>query len=88
MKKTWNYDEPVWVNILGWIVGVILVLAIAFGFICFNGWAIMLLWNVTLPVLFSGVSAISFWQAVCIDLLAIFLFGGIGKIIVALLKDD
>jgi hypothetical protein len=56
------------------IIAVILILAIAFGIICFGSWIVMLLWNATLSAIF-GISTISFWQAMGIKLLINFLFG-------------
>jgi hypothetical protein len=43
----------------------------------FFGWIVMLLWNWLMPSLF-GLSAISYWQAFGIVVLAKILFGGIG----------
>ena len=88
MKRTWDYDMPVWANLLGWVIGIIIALGVIFGVLCFESWLIMLLWNATLPVVFSGVAVIGFWQSVCINLLVILLFGGVGKIITALIKKD
>ena len=88
MKQYWDYDAPIWANIVGWLIGIVLVLGVAFGLMCLSGWLIMLVWNATLPAIFAGVSAITFWQAFGLDLLAWLLFGGIGKGILALLKND
>ena len=89
MKRTWyDYDTPLWATILGWVVGIIIVLGTIFGVLCFESWLIMLLWNATLPALFSGVTTIGFWQSVCINLLVILLFGGVGKIITAFISKD
>ena len=88
MKKTWNYDEPLGVKIVGYAIAIILMLGIAFGLMCLSGWLIMLLWNAILPTVFSGVSAITFWQAVGIDALLWLLFGGIGKLILKLWEKD
>jgi hypothetical protein len=38
----------------------------------------MLLWNALLPAIIAGVSAISYWQAAGLMLLARLLFGGFG----------
>ena len=87
--KTFNHrDTSLGATILGWVVGIILVLGIIFGVLCFESWLIMLLWNATLPTVFSGVTAIGFWQSVCINLLVILLFGGVGKIISAFIRKD
>lgn len=89
MKRTWsNYDTPLWDVIVGWVIGIIIALGIIFGVICLESWLIMLLWNVTLPVVFCGVTAIGFWQSICINLLVILLFGGVGKIITAFISKD
>lgn len=87
--KTFNYrDTSLGTIILGWIIAIIIALGIIFGVLCFESWLIMLLWNATLPVVFSGVTAIGFWQSVCINLLTILLFGGIGKIITAFINKN
>jgi hypothetical protein len=88
MKRTWNYDAPLWVTIVGWIIGIILGIAILFGLLCFKGWIVMLLWNATLPSVLSGVTAISFWQSVGISLLVTLLCGGISKVITAFTKEN
>jgi hypothetical protein len=87
MKRIWNYDQPAWINIVGILLAVIIALGFCFGVMCLSGWLIMLLWNATLPAIFSGVSAITFWQAFCLDLLLGFLTGGLGKIILSVIKD-
>ena len=87
-RRFWNYDEPAWINIVSWTVAIILVFGVIFGLLCLESWLIMLLWNATLPVVLSGVTAIGFWQSVCINLLITLLFGGIGKIITAFIKKD
>jgi hypothetical protein len=89
MKRTWsNYDTPLWVTIVSWVFGIIFVLGILFGVLCLESWLVMLLWNATLPAVFSGVTAISFWQSVCINLLASILFGGARRTIAALTSKD
>ena len=89
MKRTWNdYDTPLWVVIVGWIIGIIIALGIIFGVLCLESWLIMLLWNATLPVVFCGVTAIGFWQSVCINLLITLLSGGVGRTITAFIKKD
>jgi hypothetical protein len=89
MKRTWyDYDTPLWAVIVGWVIAIIIALGILFGVLCLEGWLGMLLWNATLPVVFSGVSAISFWQSVGINLLITLLFGGVGRTIAAFAKKD
>jgi hypothetical protein len=87
MKMTWDYDTSVWANILGWLVGILIVLGLAFGLMCLSGWLIMLVWNATLPAIF-GFTTLTFWQAFGLHLLVWLLFGGISKGIVTLLKND
>ena len=87
MKRLWNYENPAWVNVVSILLGIVLVLGIAFGFVCLSAWLIMLVWNATLPTLFSGVSAITFWKAFGVNLLVWLLCGGIGRFIVNLIKD-
>lgn len=89
MKRTWsNYDTPLWATIVGWLIAIVIALGVIFGVLCLESWLIMLLWNATLPVVLSGVTAIGFWQSVCINLLVILLFGGVGKIVTALIKKN
>ena len=89
MRRTFEYrDTPLWAVIVGWVIAIIIALGIIFGVLCLESWLIMLLWNATLPVVFCGVTAISFWQSVCINLLVILLFGDVGKIITAFIKKD
>jgi hypothetical protein len=89
MKRTWyDYDTPLWAVIVGWVIGIIIALGILFGVLCLEGWLGMLLWNATLPVIFSGVATISFWQSVGINILIAILFGGVGRTIAAFAKKD
>lgn len=53
-----------------------IVLAVLFGGLL--GYVVMLLWNQVLALAVSGVSEISFWQALGLLLLSKILFGGIG----------
>lgn len=87
MKLNWHYDEPLGVKILGWLLAIILTLGTAFGLVCLSGWLIMLLWNGIIPAVLSGVSAITFWQAVGIYILLWLLLGGVSKVIIKLWKD-
>lgn len=87
MKKIWNDDMSVGQNIFGWLVGIVIVLGFAFGFMCLNSWLIMLVWNVTLPAIF-GFTMLTFWQAFGLNLLVWLFLGGINKSISALFKED
>ena len=79
---------PAWANLLAWVIGIIIGFGLLFGVLCLEGWLAMLLWNATLPAIFSGVATISFWQSVGINLLASILFGGVGKTISAFIEKD
>lgn len=43
---------------------VLLVLALAFGVLCFEGWLLMLVWNYAVVAIFNA-PPIGFWIAVC-----------------------
>lgn len=45
-------------------------------FVGLMGYAVMSLWNATLPLVIQGVSAITFWQALALLVLSRLLFGG------------
>ena len=89
MKRIWyDYDTPLWAVIVGWAIAIIIALGVIFGVLCLESWLIMLLWNATLPAVFSGIATIGFWQSMGINLLTVLLFGGVGKIIAAFIKKD
>ncbi|MCC6725996.1 MAG: hypothetical protein IT258_15935 [Saprospiraceae bacterium] len=46
------------------------------GFVLLVGWVVMLLWNAILPGVITGVSALSYWQAVGLLILSKILFSG------------
>lgn len=46
------------------LLGCLLVLAIAFGVFCFEGWLLMLVWNYAIVAVFNA-PPIGFWIAVC-----------------------
>jgi hypothetical protein len=56
------------------ILTIILVLALVFGILCFEGWLLMLLWNAVIPTIFIGVPTIKFWWAVGLILICNILF--------------
>ena len=88
MKTSKYRDTPLLATILGWVIGIILILGIVFGLTCFESWLMMLLWNATLPAVFCGVTAISFWQSVCINLLISLLSGSVWRTISTFTKKD
>lgn len=62
--------------VLGCVVIVLvvaLIVGLAFGVLCFEGWILMLLWNAILVPLF-GFGALEFWWAVGILLICNILF--------------
>ena len=66
----WN-ELPRGLKIVVWSgLGIIFMITMVFVF----GWVIQLLWNATIADMF-GLPAISYWQAVCIFILAKILFG-------------
>lgn len=46
------------------------------GFVLLVGWVVMLLWNAILPKVVTGVSALTYWQAVGLLILSKLLFSG------------
>jgi hypothetical protein len=62
------------------LIALVIILAFAFGCLCFEGWLLMLLWNAVLVPLF-GWSALKFWWAVGILLICNILFGGAKTVI-------
>ncbi|MBK8565194.1 MAG: hypothetical protein IPN76_18095 [Saprospiraceae bacterium] len=46
------------------------------GFVLLVGWVVMLLWNAILPKVVTGVSALTYWQAVGLLVLSKILFSG------------
>lgn len=50
-------------HLLGTFILIVLVLAIAFGAFCFEGWIFMLLWN-WLAVELLGASVLGYWVCV------------------------
>jgi hypothetical protein len=62
------------------LIGLVIVLGLAFGGLCLEGWLLMLLWNAVLVPLF-GWSALTFWWAVGILLICNILFGGAKTVI-------
>ena len=61
----------------GWLIlALVVVLAIAFGFMCLEAWFIMLLWNAVAVAIFPTLPTIGFWLAFGVMLLCHFLFCG------------
>lgn len=65
------------------LVGCLLVLAIAFGAFCLEGWLLMLVWNYAIVSVFN-VPTIGFWIAVCFA----WLLNIIGKVFTIRVKCD
>lgn len=60
------------------VFGVLMVVAVAGLVAVVLGWPTMLLWNSTVPEVF-GLSALTFWQAVRLNVLCALLFKSSGS---------
>ena len=59
----------------GWIIlGIILILALAFGLLCFDAWILMLVWNGCFVPAVSFANQVGFWQSWGIMLMCNILF--------------
>lgn len=67
------FDKGMGWGILVTVLLIALILALAFGVLCFEGWLVMLLWNAVVVSVF-GAPTLSFWLAVGILLLCNLLF--------------
>lgn len=52
----------------------VLIIGLAFGLLCFEGWIVMLLWNAVVCTLWASAPHLSFWLAVGLVLLCNILF--------------
>jgi hypothetical protein len=77
MKFTLKNDDGLTGVEMFLVAGVLVLLgfALVFAMFCLYGWLVMLLWNAIIPALF-GLSKITFWQAVGLNILCSFLFKG------------
>jgi len=66
-------EQPWWVI----LIEVVLVLGIIFGCLCADAAILMLLWNYAAVAALAVATPIGFWQAVCLVLIFIILFGRI-----------
>lgn len=73
------FDKGMGWGILVTILLIVLVLALAFGVLCFEGWLVMLLWNAVVVSVF-GAPTLSFWLSVGLLLLCNLLFKTIIRI--------
>lgn len=67
------FDKGMGWGILVTVLLIALILALAFGVLCFEGWLVMLLWNAVIVSVF-GAPTLSFWLSVGILLLCNLLF--------------
>ena len=65
---------------IGWILAIIIILAIAFGLLCFEAWLVMLLWNAVIPLLWATAPELTFWAAMGLMLLCNLLFGSVVRV--------
>jgi len=59
---------------MGYLLAVLIMIALSFGTACLEGWVVMMLWNWLVPMIFNGPT-ISFWVSVGICFLISLLFG-------------
>ena len=69
-----SFDTDGW-GCGAWIFAIILILAIAFGFLCLEAWLVMLLWNAVIPLIWVTAPELGFWAAMGLMLLCNLLFG-------------
>lgn len=74
-----NFDTDGW-GCGAWLLCIVLILAIAFGCLCFEAWIVMLLWNAVVPQIWAAAPELSFWTTVGLMLLCNLLFGRVFKI--------
>jgi hypothetical protein len=63
-------------KIVGIILVVVLIIALAVGLSAFEAWVIMSLWNAVVCAIFPSLPELSFWLAAGLLLLCNILFGG------------
>lgn len=68
-----NLDTDSW-GCGAWILAIVLILALAFGLLCFEAWLVMLLWNAVIPLLWATAPELGFWAAMGLKLLCNLLF--------------
>lgn len=61
---------------LGYIIAVIIMLALVFGILCANAALLVVCWNFAVVAAVSVCVPIGFWQALVLILAVSFLFGG------------
>ena len=74
-----KFDTEKW-GCIGWILAIIIILAIAFGLLCFEAWLVMLLWNAVISLLWATAPELGFWAAMGLMLLCNLLFGSVVRI--------
>lgn len=74
--ELWDDFEDNTTSCLAVLIATILVIAIAFGLACFEGWLLMLVWNAVMPLIWATAPVLEFWWAVGIVFICNLLFGG------------
>ena len=74
-----NFDTEGW-GCFAWILAIVLILALAFGFLCLEAWFVMLLWNAVIPLLWVAAPELGFWAAMGLMLLCNILFGSVVRV--------
>lgn len=65
----------------GLILIFLLILAIAFGIMCFEAWIAMLIWNFVVVALFTTLPIVGFWQMFLILMLINIVLGGLKTVV-------
>lgn len=69
-----SFDTKSW-GCFAWILAIVLILALAFGLLCLEGWLVMLLWNAVIPLIWATAPELTFWATMGLMLLCNILFG-------------
>lgn len=74
------FDNGILLGIVIIVLTVALVLGIAFGVACLEGWVVMLLWNAVVPLIWANAPTLTFWAAMGLTLLCNILFGSVVRV--------
>lgn len=74
------FDNGILLGIVIIVLAVALVLGIAFGVACLEGWVVMLLWNAVVPLIWANAPTLTFWATMGLMLLCNILFGSVVRV--------
>ena len=74
------FDNGILLGIVIIVLTIALVLGIAFGVACLEGWVVMLLWNAVVPLIWATAPELGFWAAMGLMLLCNILFGSVVRV--------